>query len=186
MNKISCDICLDLIPLVQDNIASEDSKIAVKEHVKKCKSCSEFYNDDNIEIEEYKMDDKRVLNKIKKQMYFIGIITVVLGAILGVALTDGIGMFYNILIMPTIGAIGYFALEKKSYYVPITLFGFVYIWLLIKFAIEGMFSYAPFIEAILNPAYWALIYSGLCVLGIIIGFLLKIAFRKEGEYEEEN
>lgn len=30
MNKISCDICMDLIPLVKDGIASEDSGNAVK------------------------------------------------------------------------------------------------------------------------------------------------------------
>lgn len=123
---------------------------------------------------------------MNKRMCFAGIITVVLGAILGLALTEGMGMFYNILIMPTIGAIGYFALEKKSYYVPITLFGFSYIWILVKYMFEGMFSNSFHISGLLLPAYWALIYSGLCALGIIIGFLLKIAFRKEGKYEEEN
>ena len=177
MNKISCDICLDLIPLVEDGIASEDSSVAVLNHIKECESCSEFYDGEG--YEEPKMNDKKIISKIKKQVYSAAIVTIVLGAILGIALTDGIGMFYNILIMPTIGALGYFAFSNKSYYLPLTIFGFVYIWLLIKFTIEGIFSYTPFISAILNPAYWALIYSGLCFLGIIIGFLLKIAFRKE-------
>lgn len=121
------------------------------------------------------------MSKIKMQIYFAAIIVIVLGSILGVALTDGIGMFYNILIMPTIGVLGYFTLSKKSYYVPLGLFVFIYIWLLIKFIMEGMFTYTSFIPAMLNPAYWALIYSGLCTLGILIGFLLKIAFRKEVE-----
>lgn len=177
MNKISCDICLDLIPLVQDGIASEDSNIAVLNHIKECEICSEFY--DGQGYEEAKMNDKEVISKIKKQVYSTGIVFIVLGAILGISLTDGIGMFYNIIIMPTIGILGYFVFAKKSYYVPLTIFTFVYIWLLIKFAMEGMFSYTSFISAMLNPAYWALIYSGLCFLGIIIGYLLKIAFRRE-------
>ena len=29
MNKISCDMCIDLMPLVQDGVASEDSRNAV-------------------------------------------------------------------------------------------------------------------------------------------------------------
>lgn len=179
MNKISCDICLDLIPLVEDNIASEDSRIAVMEHIKSCESCRDYYSGNNFKTPE--MDDKRIVRKIKKQLYFSAIIIIVLGAILGMALTDGIGMFYNIIIMPTIGVIGYFALSKKAYYVPLGLFAFIYIWLFIKLIVEGFFTYGSFLAAMLNPAYWALIYSGLCALGIIIGFLLKIAFRKEGE-----
>lgn len=178
MNRISCNICLDLIPLVNDDIASEDSRIAVIKHIEECESCREFY--DIEKCEEPKINDNRVISKMKRQIYFAALISIIIGAILGIVLTDGIGMFYNILIMPIIGVIGYFAFSKKSYYVPLALFMFIYIYLLIKFIGEGMFSYTSFIAAMLNSAYWALIYSGLCCLGILIGTLLKIAFRKEG------
>ena len=30
MNEINCNVCMDLIPLVQDGIASEDSRKAVE------------------------------------------------------------------------------------------------------------------------------------------------------------
>lgn len=121
------------------------------------------------------------MSKRKSYIYYVAISIIFLGAILGVALTDGMGMFYNILIMPTIGIIGYFTFSKKAYYLPLGLFVFIYIWLFIKLIVEGFFTYGSFLAAMLNPAYWALIYSGLCALGIIIGFLLKIAFRKEEE-----
>ena len=39
MNKIDCEICMDLIPLVKDGIASEESYKAVEEHVKECETC---------------------------------------------------------------------------------------------------------------------------------------------------
>ena len=39
MDKISCDICMDLIPLVKDGIASEDSCDAVTKHISKCEKC---------------------------------------------------------------------------------------------------------------------------------------------------
>lgn len=184
MNKISCDICLDLIPLVNDDVASEDSGIAVKEHINKCESCKIFYDGEN--FQDPKMNDNLVVSKIKRQLYFASLIIIVFGAILGIALTEGMGMFYNILIMPTIGAIGYFALGKKSYYVPLTLSIFMYVWLLIKYAVEGMFKDVPFMYGITIPMLWVLIYSGLCLLGIVIGFLLEIAFRKEGENEKND
>ena len=37
--KISCDVILDLIPLVKDGVASDDSSTIVKEHIKNCESC---------------------------------------------------------------------------------------------------------------------------------------------------
>lgn len=184
MNKINCDICLDLIPLVIDNIASEDSRLAVIDHINECNDCKEFYELEN--YEQPVMDDTRVIYKIKKQLYLAGLITIVVGAVLGVALTDGMGIFYNILIMPTIGVLGYFVIPKKSYYIPLTLFVFVYIWLLIKTIAEGWLTGGSFILVMLNPLSWAFIYSGLCILGIIIGFLLKIAFKKEVKNEKNS
>ena len=44
MNKITCDVCLDLIPLVQDGIASEDSRKAVEQHICTCQTCANIYN----------------------------------------------------------------------------------------------------------------------------------------------
>ncbi|EJX02388.1 hypothetical protein EVA_09508, partial [gut metagenome] len=44
MNEISCDICIDLIPLVEDGVASEDSRKAVEAHVANCESCREKYS----------------------------------------------------------------------------------------------------------------------------------------------
>ncbi|NLJ59282.1 MAG: zf-HC2 domain-containing protein, partial [Tissierellia bacterium] len=131
MNKISCEICLDLIPLVNDDIASEDSKDAVREHIKECKSCRSFCSKNH--LEEHKMDDARIVSKMKNELYFIALIVIIFGAMLGIALTDGMGIFYNILIMPTIGMIGYFTLSKKSYLVPLILFGFMYVFMLIKY-----------------------------------------------------
>ena len=39
MNKISCDMCMDLMPLVQDGVASADSIAAVKQHIENCPAC---------------------------------------------------------------------------------------------------------------------------------------------------
>lgn len=183
MNKISCEICLDLIPLVKDNIASEDSKVAVNEHIKNCNSCKSLYEETNIKnIENIKMDDSRVLNKIKNRLYLSAVVIMTLGTIFGLGLTMvGMGLFYNILIMPTIGAIGYFALSKKAYYVPIIIFIFTYIWTLISFVSQAILSDFSFVSILTIPMYGAGQFSMLSGIGIFIGFLLKVAFGKENE-----
>jgi predicted anti-sigma-YlaC factor YlaD len=43
MIEISCQVCLDLIPLVKDNVASEDSKKLVLEHIRQCEACKDEY-----------------------------------------------------------------------------------------------------------------------------------------------
>ena len=43
MNTISCDICMDLIPLVRDGVASADSAAAVEEHLKTCPACRKAF-----------------------------------------------------------------------------------------------------------------------------------------------
>ncbi len=45
MTKITCDICMDLMPLVQDGVASEDSENAVKKHISECESCKKIYDE---------------------------------------------------------------------------------------------------------------------------------------------
>ncbi len=43
MNEISCEICMDLIPLVMDGVASEGSRKAVEAHIHGCGACRSLY-----------------------------------------------------------------------------------------------------------------------------------------------
>lgn len=43
--KITCDIISDLLPLYIDNVCTEDTKLAVAEHIEKCRNCSELLTD---------------------------------------------------------------------------------------------------------------------------------------------
>ena len=135
MNKISCDICKDLIPLVKDNVASEDSYNLVKKHIYECNNCKMLF-DKNVEVY-LNMNDKKVIYKIKSQIILIALILIVLGLVIGLGLSESEGMFYNILIMPVIGSLAYFALKKKSYIVLLSIFAFTYLYHLIKYIIDG-------------------------------------------------
>ena len=178
MFKISCDICMDLIPLAKDQVASDDSHKAVTEHLETCSSCAGIFQTESALVR--KMDDDRVVEKIKNKLYLGALVIAILGALVGLALTEGAGLFYNILIMPTIGLIGYFALKKKWYYVPLSLFALSSVWLLTTYLSQGILSdgHSTLLSTLLLSTNWALIYSGLAVLGAMIGFLLKIAFDK--------
>ena len=48
MNEISCELCLDLIPLVRDDVASEASREVVERHVACCESCRAAYDDQGV------------------------------------------------------------------------------------------------------------------------------------------
>ncbi|MGL5694304.1 MAG: zf-HC2 domain-containing protein [Peptostreptococcaceae bacterium] len=41
MNKVSCEVIKDLLPLYYDDICSDASKVIVNEHISQCSSCSE-------------------------------------------------------------------------------------------------------------------------------------------------
>ena len=185
MNKISCDTIMDLIPLVKDNVASEESRLLVEEHIKTCQDCKELYDSfESIETKTLVMNEKNVISRMKKQIFLIFLAMISVFAVVGLALADSIGMFYNILIMPLIGILGYFAFSKKPQIVLIALLIFSYVWLLIKYIAEGMIGEGFLRQAITIPIYWSLIYTALAGLGIIIGFLLKYAFGKENSYEK--
>ena len=106
---------------------------------------------------------------------------IILGSFIGVGISESEWMFYNVIIMPIVGGIGYFIFRKKSYIVPISIFILTYVWDFIKYIIERQTSQMSWKEILIVPAVWANIYTGLCVLGILIGFLLYIAFKKESK-----
>ena len=41
--KMQCEIIRDLIPLIEDDVCSEQSKIAVLEHIEECRECKQLY-----------------------------------------------------------------------------------------------------------------------------------------------
>lgn len=177
-SKISCDICADLYPLVNDGIASEDSRLSVAEHISTCEKCAVLYDkEDNATSEKVSMDEKRIGRKIKNKLVYVGFLLIVVGILLGVSLSMGEFMFYNIVIMPIIGGVGYFTFKNKSYLVIIAVFICVYarsVYDTLGYAFQG-----EFINAFVPPLWWAMIYTGLSVLGMLIAFLLRFGFKKE-------
>ncbi len=167
MNEISCDICRDLMPLVSDGVASEESRQAVENHIMHCSCCAQLY-----EQAPPKPDHKAAYEKIKlKSSIFLGMI-LMLGTVYGLSLTASNGLFYNILLMPVVGALGYGIFRwKAAYIIPIFLY-----------VTHFLTNYLGFAEEILDIAsllLWTLYYCLFALLGTGIAWLLHFAFKKE-------
>lgn len=171
MNKIDCEICLDLIPLVKDDIASEKSREAVVSHIERCESCKKIYSDG---AELPQLDDKEVLKKMKKRIFWAAVAVIILLSAVSVGFGSTEYMFYNILILPVVGIISFFALKQKSCFVPlgIILFSVVY-WL-----IRGIIGFETIPVALSSGVLWGIIFGGIAFAGIVIGAFCYFVFRK--------
>lgn len=173
--EISCNVCQDLMPLVLDEIASEDSGRLVHSHIESCKECESLYLG-LTKPDSSRINDQNNIKTIINKLYLFGLFALIAGALFGVYLTNTTNIFYNIILMPFVGAFGYLILRKKGFLVPIGIFVITYLWLLIIYVIENGSITA---EILTYPIFFVLIYTLLAVIGLILGFLLKYVFQKE-------
>ncbi|MBQ8633463.1 MAG: zf-HC2 domain-containing protein [Lachnospiraceae bacterium] len=174
MNKITCELCKDLMPLVKDGIASADSCLAVKEHLKECEECKKIYENEVAEPSELNMNLELEIGKLKRKLQIFSVVLMMFGVFFGLSLTASQEMFYNSLIMPVIGALGYVIFRWKAIYqIPLLL---LVMQSLINFLglARGM-EYMPFVAILM----WVGIYTIFVELGVLVAGLLHFAFRKE-------
>lgn len=168
MNKISCDMCIDLMPLVQDGVASSDSRNAVLQHLQECPDCRALYEG---EIPAPSKSHE-LLRKVQRRAQVFSAMVMMFGIFYGLMLTAGSGLFMNIIIMPIIGGIGYYLFRWKGlYFVPGLLF------------VTHIFTNALGLGGeVLEPMgllMWTVIYCCVALVGFVIAALLHFAFKKE-------
>lgn len=176
MNKIECEICMDLIPLVKDGSASEESYKAVEAHVKECETCRKLYGE-NQEPAQITTDENHVWKQIQKKWigFFFALLCV--GIVFGVSLTNQAEMFYNSLIMPIAGGCGYLIFQKRAVYkVPILL--------LILYAAMNVLQSLRGVESLdfYSILMWVAIYSIFAILGVGIAGLFHHARQTKKTY----
>jgi len=62
MNKVSCEIIRDMLPLYNDKLCSEDCKRMLEDHLLECNNCKvelEKLQDEIYISEEYIVEDKK-------------------------------------------------------------------------------------------------------------------------------
>ena len=171
--KITCDMCIDLMPLVLDGLASDDSYNAVMEHISACESCRSMFDGQALpQIQ----DDKGVLLTIKSQLRMAGLFVLILGAAVGAMLTNSQNVFYNFMIMPVLGCLGYAVMRKKWYFMLPLIFITSFV---STFFVCLLGEKCGLETAVMSAGMYSLIYTALSCVGILIGALLHFALRKD-------
>lgn len=86
MYEISCEMCMDLLPLVRDGAASPDSREAVEHHMKTCAACRSAWEGETPPDG----DEKKALSKIMGRFRLLGLAVLAVGLLLGICLTERI------------------------------------------------------------------------------------------------
>ena len=174
--KINCDVIMDLIPLVNDGVASEESKKLVNEHCQECEKCRAL-----LDVKpEAKLPDDKILRSIKRNLFFAQWILGVGGILLGAWFTASYNMFYNFYIMPIVGIVSYLTLKNKSFYALIAIFVMTLVISCIKdiLYINGNTGFS--FSSLVGYFWFGVIYVVLAIIGIAIASLFCFAFRRKG------
>ena len=98
MDKISCNVAKDLLPLYVDEVLSEDSCKLLKKHIDSCTACRENYEEmkgiDNPVKSKQADKEKAVIKKIRKTINRKRLFGICVTAILVLAIA--IGTFYGL------------------------------------------------------------------------------------------
>lgn len=179
MYIIDCDICQDLIPLVQDNIASKSSKMAVLSHAEKCEKCSRLLDYQTISIE---INEKTIMKKIKRKAYMFFLLLILIGVALSAAVyKSGESSAITLLFMPIIGAISYACYKRLWFAVPCGIAVFTsfvhFLYAVFDNVLSNAISNIPIAVAV------GLLYAAFSAIGVIIFKLLCFVFRKDDNNE---
>lgn len=174
-HEISCDICMDLMPLVQDGIASEDSRKAVETHLRHCESCQNCFSEAHGEGDhKTDIDSEKLWSKVLRKVRISSAAFLMLGIFFGLSLTASQEMFYNSLLMPLVGAVGYVVFRWHALWVVPVL-------MLVTNCLGSLLGMLRGVEYLdlLSAVMWVAIYSVFVAIGIVIAGLLHFAFRRE-------
>lgn len=166
MNK-DCEIVQDLIPLVNDDVASAASKEMVLEHCKKCERCAELLDEKNI------VSQQQIKLTYVSHMRKLAGGLVILCVLLACSFSASEHQFSNFILVPLIGCLGYWVLRKYVYiiYLCIPLTQFIICWL-----IHDTYSFGTVIS-------YTIIYWIFMTIGVVIYCLYAYAFTG-GNYEK--
>lgn len=78
--KITCDVFYDLMPLVKDGVASEQSCELLKEHRKECENCRKLFEDSPKELQ-YRNEPRLI--KLKLILFAAMAFIVIVGGVIG-------------------------------------------------------------------------------------------------------
>lgn len=175
----NCDVIKDLIPLVNDDVASEESKKIVSIHCENCDACRKLLTNKI----SYQPKDEKIIKALKKSVLTTQLTIVSIGILIGIWFTGSNNTLYNFYIMPFVGVLAYLALRKRSLYMPLFIIVLTELLQLLKaipYLKSGIAQNLQSLGTVLYGAlFYAIIYALLSAIGIAISFLLSYTFRRD-------
>jgi len=166
--NMTCDVALDLMPLVKDGLASEDSKKLVEEHILQCESCNDiFIQNDNYGLTE--INDFKNIKAIKKSIYMVLIGILIISLIFCSTLSLGVDFLLNLYFMPIIGIAGSLIFKKKWYLTPIIVFA---VTIITMYFVNKHHSIVYLVPQL------SLGYAIVSLFGCLIVLLLRVALKR--------
>ncbi len=162
MNK-ECMIVQDLIPLVNDGIASEESIRFVDEHCHHCEDCRRLLQ--KTVVYDEVMLNKKWNKKIKRMS--IGI--VILLIFIATSFTATSYQFHNFILIPFIGGLGYHLLKKNIYLIYIFVF------------LSQSILFYHRVSSLFAALAYSFIYWMFMSVGVVIDICLTYGLKKEEE-----
>lgn len=168
MIELSCSVCRDLIPLVQDGVASPESVEAVTAHTKNCPHCARLLESRGA----VSCDSGKMFHRLWQQVRLLLAMVMMFGIFFGLMLTAGSNIFYNAVIMPLIGATGYFIFRRHGLYIiPGLLF-------VTHFVTNALGLGAEYLS-LPSLLMWTGLYCLFALAGFFVAALLRFALKKE-------
>lgn len=192
--KNKCNIVRDLLPLYVEDMVSVDSASFIEEHLHECSSCKRecenMKNSNEWETFSVKQGEKKQFQKafqnVKRKLWLVYFGLMLVGLIIGLSLTSGIEVFYNVLIMPVIGIVGYVIFRWKALYKMPALLTVLHVVInFINFLLES-YGHDVYCIEFSGLVLYTFIYSIFICIGIVIAGLLHFAFTKEDENNEKD
>lgn len=176
--RIDCEVCADLFPLVEDGVACEQSREAVKKHLAECEMCRERYGNallaaQPVSGQEQEKDDARIVSTVRERVSGWLLAAMMISLLLGILLTTASGAepWPMVLIFPAICAGVYLRGGRLWKWVPPAAMG---LWVTATLLMSGGRLMDIPLAFVLG-----VIPLGLSYIGALAAALLKYAVKGE-------
>ena len=185
--EIPCAVCRDLIPLVQDGVASPESEALVKAHLQTCPECRTLWQAGGGQALPQSLpapDDARLLQKIRHK-YNTGLLMfAALGMGFGVLTSYGEHSNWIILIFPFVCAAAVYQ-DPQMWKLLMAVGESIALCALLRTFVRYWQYGATLMEYPVTLIVYSVFMLGLCGIGCLIGWLLNYASGK-GEKNHES
>ena len=188
----NCNIVKDLLPLYQEDMVSEESKTFIQEHLEECEMCKKTLENmqkttsiaEDCVLSSTQKAEVRSLQKLqeklkKGQVRFISLLLMLGCMLLGLSFVFQENLFFNALLMPFIGILGYVVFRWTALYMTPLILTFANLIINILANLQSI-EMADFYSF----AVWTGIFIIFVWMGILIAGLLHFAFGKEKRSEK--